>query len=63
MVVGFVIVFGALLTEIAYDPPVWVDLIVWLPLGAFLCLALLRPMKGLMIASQIRNRGGGAPRP
>ena len=57
MVVGFLIVFGALLTQIAYDPPVWVDLIIWLPLGAALCLGLLRPMKGLMVAAQIRNRG------
>jgi uncharacterized protein (DUF983 family) len=42
--------------EIAVHPPVWVHLIVWLPLGAALCLGLLRPMKGLMIAAQIRNR-------
>jgi uncharacterized protein (DUF983 family) len=57
-IVGFLVVFGALFTEVAYNPPVWVDLIVWLPAGAILCLALLRPMKGLMIAAQIRNRAG-----
>lgn len=56
MVVGFLIVFGALFTEVAYHPPVWVHLVVWLPLGALLSLGLLRPMKGLMIAAQIRNR-------
>ncbi len=56
MIVGFIIVFGALFTEIAVHPPVWVHLILWLPLGAALCLVLLRPMKGLMIAAQIRNK-------
>jgi uncharacterized protein (DUF983 family) len=56
MIVGFVIVFSALFTEVAYHPPVWVHLIVWLPLGAALCLGLLRPVKGLMIAAQIRNK-------
>jgi uncharacterized protein (DUF983 family) len=56
IVVGFLIVFSALFTEIAYHPPVWVHLVVWLPVGAALCLALLRPMKGLMIAAQIRNK-------
>jgi uncharacterized protein (DUF983 family) len=56
--VGFIIVFGALASELAWDPPVWVDLAVWMPLGAILCVALLRPMKGLMIAAQIRNRAG-----
>jgi uncharacterized protein (DUF983 family) len=56
MIVGFLIVFGALFTEVAYHPPVWFHLVVWLPLGAVLCLGLLRPMKGLMIAAQIRNK-------
>jgi uncharacterized protein (DUF983 family) len=56
MIVGFLIVFGALFTEIAYHPPVWLHLVVWLPLGAGLCLILLRPIKGLMIAAQIRNK-------
>jgi uncharacterized protein (DUF983 family) len=56
MVVGFLVVFAALFSEIAYHPPVWFHLVVWLPLGAALCLGLLRPMKGLMVAAQIRNR-------
>ena len=56
MIVGFLVVFSALFTEVAYHPPVWVHLVVWLPLGAALCLGLLRPMKGLMVAAQIRNR-------
>ena len=56
MIVGFVVVFAALFTEIAFHPPVWVHLVIWLPLGVTLCLALLRPMKGLMIAAQIKNK-------
>jgi uncharacterized protein (DUF983 family) len=56
MIVGFLVVFAALFTEVAVHPPVWVHLIVWLPLAAILCLALLRPVKGLMIAAQIRNK-------
>jgi uncharacterized protein (DUF983 family) len=56
IIVGFLIVFAALFSEIAYHPPIWFHLVVWLPLGAALCLALLRPVKGLMIAAQIRNR-------
>jgi uncharacterized protein (DUF983 family) len=56
MIVGFVVVFAALFTEIAVHPPVWVHLVIWLPLGVILCLALLRPVKGLMIAAQIMNR-------
>jgi len=58
LVVGFIAVFGAMFTEIAYRPPVWVPLVIWIPGAAALSLALLRPMKGLMIAAHIRNRAG-----
>ncbi|HEV2363213.1 MAG TPA: DUF983 domain-containing protein [Caulobacteraceae bacterium] len=56
MIVGFLVVFAALFTEIAVRPPIWVHLILWLPLATVLSVALLRPMKGLMIALQMVNR-------
>jgi len=63
LIVGFVACFGMLFTEIAYRPPIWVELSVWPLVGAVLCLALLRPAKGLMLAMQFHNRaseaGGG----
>jgi uncharacterized protein (DUF983 family) len=63
LVVGFIAVFGAMFTEIAYHPPVWLTLAVWIPLAGVMSLALLRPMKGLMIAAHIRHRAGVDPRP
>ena len=56
MIVGFLVVFSALFTEIAYHPPVWLHLVLWLPLGGVLSMALLRPLKGIMIGAQIRNK-------
>lgn len=56
MIVGFAVVFAALFTEVAVHPPVWVHLVLWLPLAAILCLVLLRPLKGVMVAAQIRNK-------
>ena len=58
LVVGFIAVFGAMFTEIAFQPPVWLPLVVWIPAAGVLSLALLRPMKGLMIAAHVRNRAG-----
>jgi uncharacterized protein (DUF983 family) len=55
MLVGFLVVFAALYTEVALRPPIWVHLAIWLPLATALCLGLLRPAKGLMVAAQIRN--------
>ena len=60
LIVGFIAVFGALFTEVACRPPVWVHLVIWLPAAAVLCLALLRPMKGLMIAAQFVSKAARA---
>jgi uncharacterized protein (DUF983 family) len=62
MIVGFLMAFGALFTEVAYKPPVWVHLVVWMPLTVILCLVLLRPMKGLMVAAQFHNHASEAGR-
>jgi uncharacterized protein (DUF983 family) len=56
IIVGFLAVFGALFTEITLNPPIWMLFAIWLPVAAAMCLALLRPLKGLMIAAQIRNK-------
>ena len=60
LIVGCIVGFSALITEIAFHPPVWLHLILWLPLTLILCLALLRPFKGVMIALQFHNRASEA---
>ena len=61
-IAGFIAAFGILFTEIFIRPPIWVEFVVWLPLAAILCLGLLRPLKGLMIAAQFANRASQAGR-
>jgi uncharacterized protein (DUF983 family) len=53
---GLVVLGIALWTELVYEPPFWVHLVVFLPLTIVVCLGLLRPMKGIMVALQYRNR-------
>ncbi|HTX49010.1 MAG TPA: DUF983 domain-containing protein [Caulobacteraceae bacterium] len=60
-IAGFVAAFGVMFTELFVRPPIWVEF-VWLPIAAALCLGLLRPMKGLMIAAQFANRASQAGR-
>jgi uncharacterized protein (DUF983 family) len=62
LIAGFVAAFGILFTEIFVRPPIWVEFVVWLPVAAGLSLALLRPLKGLMIAAQFANRASEAGR-
>ena len=54
--VGFVIAGAALLVEIAYSPPIWVHVLLWGPLVLILCLGLLRPLKGVLVAQQYIHR-------
>ena len=55
-IAGGIVVFSALGVELAYSPPMWVHLVLWLPLVAGLALGLMRPAKGVMIALQMRNK-------
>ena len=56
LIVGFVVVGAALLTEVAYQPPYWVHALLWLPLILLLSLGMVRPLKGLMIALQYHHK-------
>jgi uncharacterized protein (DUF983 family) len=60
LIAGFIVAFGALFTEFAYHPPVWVNLAIWLPATLVISLVLLRPLKGIMLAAQFANRASQA---
>jgi uncharacterized protein (DUF983 family) len=56
LIVGGIVVALALLTEVRYGPPVWLHLLLWLPLTMILVLALMRPFKAVLIALQYKHR-------
>jgi uncharacterized protein (DUF983 family) len=56
MIVGFIVVGLVLFVELSFQPPIWVHLILWLPLTVVLAGGILRPLKGLMIAVQYRHK-------
>ncbi len=51
-IVGHIIVSLVLLVEIAYRPPIWLHMTIWIPLTLLLTLAVLRPIKGAIVAYQ-----------
>lgn len=53
---GFIVLGAALWTELVYEPPMWVHLVVFLPLTLIVCAALLRPLKGILVAQQYHTR-------
>jgi len=52
VVVGHVVVPALLAVEVAYAPPAWLQLAIWLPLTLFSALALLQPTKGAIVGLQ-----------
>lgn len=55
LIAGFLALGFVLWFEFAIEPPFWVHLVVSLPVTLLICLALLRVMKGLLIALQHKH--------
>lgn len=53
-IVGHVLVPPILWVERAYQPPMWLHMVVWLPLLAIGCILMLRPIKGATVGWMTR---------
>lgn len=60
LIVGAIIVGLAIWLQLAVEPPVWVHMVLWLPLSAALVLGGLRMAKAALLASEFRNSAGEA---
>ena len=56
--VGALVVVMALSVEAVLEPPIWLHLVLWMPVIIGLSISLLHPMKALMIALQYRHKAG-----
>ena len=56
LIVGAIVAGGALFLEFNVQPPLWVHALIWVPLTVALSLALLRAMKGVLIALQYQHQ-------
>ena len=53
-----IVVALALIIEVAFAPPLWLHLVIWVPFILATSLYLLRPFKGVLIALQFKHRAG-----
>jgi uncharacterized protein (DUF983 family) len=56
LIAGFIVVFCALIVEVAYQPPFWLHAVLWVPLVLLTTLAPLRSMKSLLVALQFHHK-------
>ena len=55
-IVGILVVGLAFWLEVAYEPPLWLHALIEGPLAILLSLAMVRPLKGMLIALQYANK-------
>lgn len=56
LILGFVVLGGALFVEFRYEPAVWVHVVLWGLLTPLLAFGLLRFLKAMLIALQWTNK-------
>lgn len=54
--IGTIVTILAVLTELAFEPPVWVHVVLWLPVTLGLVLVSLRLAKAALLALEFRNQ-------
>ena len=57
LILGAIVTGGALWLELTYEPPMWVHLIIWLPMILILSIWMLRRIKASLIHQQYRKLG------
>ncbi len=55
LILGAVVLGGALVLEFRYDPPVWVHVVVWGIFTPLIAIGLLRVLKSTLIALQYND--------
>jgi uncharacterized protein (DUF983 family) len=61
LLAGFFVLGFALWLDITFEPPVWINLLVTLPIAVGICLGILRPLKGAFIAIEYGNLSVPSP--
>ncbi len=55
LIAGFVVIPLALAFQLITNAALWVTMLIWLPILVLFCLALLRPLRGIMFNLQWAN--------
>lgn len=56
LIAGFIVLGIVFAIELIFEPPLWVNMLVFVPLTFVVCLGLLPMFKGVLIALQYRHK-------
>ncbi|WP_375381646.1 DUF983 domain-containing protein [uncultured Sphingomonas sp.] len=55
LIIGAVVVGAAVVLQVSYDPPVWLQMLIWVPVTAAAVVACLRVAKGVLLTVEYRQ--------
>ncbi|MDB5712799.1 MAG: hypothetical protein JWO15_196 [Sphingomonadales bacterium] len=55
MFVGGIIVIGGIVMQVKYDPPLWLQLSIWLPVASLAVVGFLRIANAALLFAEYRN--------
>ena len=56
LIIGFIFVGLAFWMQVTYEPPMWLQFVLWIPLMVIAGLWLMRALKGVLIDLQYANK-------
>jgi uncharacterized protein (DUF983 family) len=60
LVIGALVIVLAIAVDVAFNPPFWVQALIWVPFTATLTFCSLRAAKAALLAAEFRNKAGEA---
>jgi uncharacterized protein (DUF983 family) len=60
MLLGFLVLGGALILEFKIGPPLWLHVLLWGPVSLGFGFVLLRVLKALLVAQQLKHKAAEA---
>lgn len=60
LLIGALVIVLAVFIDIAFNPPFWVQAVIWVPFTAALTFWSLRAAKAALLAAEFRNKAGEA---
>ena len=60
LVIGALVIVFAIAVDVAFDPPFWVQALIWVPVTVALTFWSLRVSKAALLAAEYRNKAGEA---
>lgn len=55
LIIGAIVTVLAVIVELSFEPPIWVHIVLWVPLTVVGVIGSLRVSKGALIALEYRN--------